>query len=44
MVGIGGSDMKTHYEEPEFAVIYFESEDEINSSSDYNGIDFMDLI
>jgi hypothetical protein len=36
--------MKIHYDEPEMEIVYFEAEEEINSSGDYNGVDFLDLI
>lgn len=36
--------MKAYYEKPELEVILFEAEDAISASSDYIGIDFLDLI
>ena len=36
--------MRMKYERPEAAVIYFETEDVIAASGDYDGINFMDLI
>ena len=36
--------MKVQYEGPKFTFMYFETEEVISASGDYDGIDFTDLV